>query len=405
MLTQVRKIKIDLAPGTIVSSQQMRRLCTTATDVTFPVGDTLTIPENLTKVIMTEVLGSIVLERYFLQWDGVSPREILPLYVKIYDRQEANVLLFQDGIAMARNMLRTDGTKKRSMFLRDSMFTALCDEAFCQDRVLYDLLQETRDLPEENIANDECTCLLRDGEKLNAGKPWDLSKSIDHPLMRQYCQREEEHGVSRLACAMMEGLYSWDRDLFRNPPAMHTMLDYFLPHTGVDYEPIAFDPLSRVCCREPVISLAMAIKRSGIPAPKSAKSYLAPTGTDRALFDKLTEYSSEILSLCVWLQALPLHEVMFSYTLPNRNDTGIRLSSFVMHHCEARTVRNYSIHPGIVDNVFSCWDSNICKKVVVMKTKEDECFIVWYGTDGMVRRLFIDLTVATLMSQAIISVE
>lgn len=102
MLTGVRRIPIRYEPGTVLDSSEKLQILSSmassdyvdAIDFAY-LGTPLKIAEDMYKVLAYEQYRDLLLERGFIQFKN---DELVPIYLKIYERDEAYVQYFRTGI-------------------------------------------------------------------------------------------------------------------------------------------------------------------------------------------------------------------------------------------------------------------------------------------------------------------
>lgn len=102
MLTGVRRIPIRYEPGTVLDSSEKLEILSTMASADYAdvvgfayLGTPLKIAEDMYKVLAYEQYHDLLLERGFIQFKNA---ELVPIYLKIYERDEAYVQYFRTGI-------------------------------------------------------------------------------------------------------------------------------------------------------------------------------------------------------------------------------------------------------------------------------------------------------------------
>ena len=411
MLTEIHAHPMRYLPGTHVSSSQGRDIAGILA-ISVPVGGDIIIPEGLTKLFTTERIGKLVIERCFFSVPTAGKKELFPIFIKIFDVGEAHILLIKEGIQCFMNFMNHES--KKVQFLNNVLFKCAMTELECIDRDLYSSLNDFYDSAQysEHLANDTSAAIVSHPSILSVGYPWDIGNVMSNSLQIEVRQRDTTahrtfanwmHELS-----LQVSLY-YDDDMVPNRhPLFMELIDKFAPKVGELYEPITFDQLTSTCMDEPTISTSTLLKSSGILAPASSKMLTEnPQGWKDEDYEKVTLFSSELLHLCVWVHQLPFYEFGLRYTLPIRDVvTGLVMTPSNMNIYYA-SLRNGFPPQGdlrdVLDRVLRYWDLSQYTAIDIVKTGRDELFLTFVGSNT--RRMYIDLTLTTLLSQSIVRID
>lgn len=407
MLTAVQILPIRYAAGTQLDSLQQRNVAGTSVDITIPVGSRIVIPEILDKVILTERLGEIVIDRFFLRIGRNDKKELIPIYVKIYDAGTAHVLIFKEGVEYIHNVLSRE--QKKVTFLKDALLQCVVCELEAIDSTLFSCVREFFDQPSLSslVSNDEVTFLYRpQDEHLLVGYPWNSANLISNSFSMYLLEREKGYS-QRFANHLFDlsiQLNIFDDDRCPTQHPLFTELEErFNPQIGDLYSQIAYDPLTQLCLREPQMSAQSILRRSGVLWPRNNLIISNnPFGWKEGSYEKVTAFSSELLQLCVWLHQLPFYELALTYTLPSRD----RVANITTHYASFRNRKQIRLthFDHDVNSVFQFWDNTIYSRVDLIKTGVDELFIHLHGPKNE-RKMYIDLGITTLLSQSVVRLD
>lgn len=411
MLTEIHKFPMRYSPGTQVSSLQGRDIVGILA-ISVPVGGSIIIPEELTKLFTTERIGKVVIERCFFSVPSAGKKILFPIFVKIFDAGEAHILLIKEGIQCFMNFLNHENKKVR--FLNDVLFKCAMAELECIDRELHSSLSNFYDSAQytEHLANDTSATIVSHPSILSVGYPWDTGNVMSDSLQIDVRQRDTTthktfanwmHELS-----LQISLY-YDDDMVPNRhPLIGELIDKFSPKVGELYEPMAFDELTSICMDEPTISTSTLLKSSGIVMPTSSKMLAEnPQNWKDGAYEKVTLFSSELLHLCVWAHQLPFYEFGLRYTLPKRDIVTRLVTTLSKLDFYYASLRNGYPPQGdlreVLDRVLRYWDLSQYTAIDMVKTGRDELFLTFVGSTT--RRLYIDLTLTTLLSQSIVRID
>ena len=405
MLVNVQVRPILYKPGTVMDSMQSRDIIGSTSQIRISVGASFVVPERMQKVIFTERFGDIYVDRVFLMLKNQeSSRRMFPLFIKIYDKGTAHVLLYRMGIATALDSLCQQ--EKPTGLVRDVNFAMVMEDVKHQDQDLLDTINERRGdhCTDGALVNDEATWIypIKDVHLVDP-YPWDSC----HTLIKELAMREQ-FKIARWSQYVASLLFELHvqiprvQDIFPHThPVWYEIDEIFNPRIGELYENIAFDRLTLLCLDEPELYGKTIIRRTGMLWPKhTLVNTLSenPFQWKEGEFEFVSCFSSEILQLCVWLHQLPFSELALSYTLPNWQ----RLAKYVVHNAVSRNgfkaqIRDFFTE---IQQIFRVWDSDEIEKIDIVMTSTDELFLRLH-TDSTVRNLYIDLTMSVLLSQSV----
>ena len=407
MLTEIQKHPVRYRPGETLSSLQGRDIVGVVA-ISVPVGGYFIIPENLQKIITTERFGHVFIDRCFLTLNG---RDLFPIFIKIYDAGEANVLLMKQGIQCFLNLINREG--KQVKFLNDVLFRCAVTEMECLDSGLYSVVADFyNSLPHSNnIANDTSASISCGLTDLSIGYPWDSGNMISDSLKIQLRlgdttqPRKLAHYLHDLS-VQVDLLFNDEVSLAKHP-LMGELIDRFVPKLGESYEDFAFDPLTDVSMKEPVLAQTTVLRTAGIFSPSKTGGLADnPDSWEKEGYEKVTRFSSELLHLCVWVHQLPFHELVFRYTLPKRDvvtNTTIPSNLSVLYSSLRNKFASMSDLKSVLDRVCLYWDLSKYTSIEIIKTKRDELFLTFFGVET--RRIYVDLVLTTLLSQSIVRID
>ena len=407
MLTEIQKQTIRYRPGTIVNSLQGRDVVGVLA-INVPVGGYFTVPENLQKIITTERMGHISIDRCFLTVNG---KDLFPIFIKIYDVGEANVLLLKQGIQCFFNFMNREG--KQVKFLNDVLFQCAITELECLDSSLAAIVSEFNDslLHVHALANDTSAAISCGLTDLSIGYPWDIGNSISDSLKIQLklgdttAPRNLAHYLHDLS-VQVDILFNDEVSISRHP-LMGELIDRFVPKLGESYENLAFDPLTDISMKESVLTPRTLMRTAGVYMPEKTGGLEAvPEKWEKDGYEKITQFSSELLHLCVWIHQLPFHELVFRYTLPKR-DSATRVTTpselTVLYSSLRNKFAPTNDFKSVLDRVCMYWDLSKYTHLEIIKTKKDELFLTFVGKES--RRVYVDLVLTTLLSQSIVRID
>ena len=381
-------------PGTILDSLQRRRVLTNTLGIAIPVGATIQIPENFRKLVFTQQMKDLAIDRYFIQF-GDRPHELIPVYLKIYDRDEATVLLLSEGInEFMRRCSQIPHTT--TTFLKDNLYSCMVAELESLDSTLADVVREYSDMPVESSAyifNDSAQILL-DKSKNDADYPWNLC-NVDSNSVVMILTEPERSSPQGIVNYLFDLYIQLDiNERFGHSVLYDALNTAFSPMFGDIYTEIALDTLTKNYVEEPCVSGQYVARNMGVLLP-SRVSY---TSFDLKGVTYIKEFSSSLLEFCVWLHELPLHEFAFTYILPSRD----RLEDLKWHRAIGRTSTPMDLRPIRADigQLTLSWTDKPFQQLSVVKTGGEELIIDLKGPNSH-KRLYIDLFFTTLLSQSL----
>lgn len=408
MLTDIQKHRVQHAAGTFLTSVQQRDLFGVL-GISLPVGAEIVVPDYLGKVFLTERIGKVVIDRCFFQLQSPGSRDLIPVYMKIYDAGTANVLLVRSGIEYLLNMLNFE--RKKVQFFKNVIFQSMMVELENIDSSLYSYVEDFGNSPQDmwHISNDEPSVLAQAPSILSHGYPWNTASMMPQTDAIRY-QLEDSTAHRRLS--------GWIHDLstqvnwyFENQtvhPLFIELEETFAPKIGELYEPMSFDPLTSVCFKEPVLSTSDVLKNAGVLFRKNeTRLETKPAGWKDGSWEMVTQFSSELLHLCAWLHQLPFYELALRYTLPTRM---IRFDSVmspgnldILYLSLRNNVPSDVSLAEDLNKILRYWDLSQYSAVEIVKTGRDELFLTFIGQTN--RRMYIDLALTTLLSQGITRID
>ena len=396
MLVNARRYPIAYPAGTVIDSEQTRCIRSTVVQCELAVGNSFMVPEHMEKVILTEGVGGVVLERYFLSLPTLTERCLIPIFVKVYDQDNSPILVFRQGIEHARHLLT--GKLDKLSFLKDFVFQCTMSEIDCLDHTLYDVLVSCFDAPGLNtdISNDATSLLNKGGAQRTLGYPWDTTAFISSPV-RAILEESIENTPKRVASDVHDLFLSVDLYDREDGSWMlyNAVSDYFKTIVGSTYENVAYDPLTLTCSTESEVDGKTIVRKAGSLWPRP----MAVSTINRKQCEMVTVFSSNLLQLCVWVHELPLTEFGFTYTLPLRGS----LEKLTWHYAKTYkscTILNKQEIQLQLAQITRFWNNDQFQQVGLYKTSADELLIVLSGSGGE-RRLYVDLTISTLVSQSL----
>ena len=380
--------------GTVVSSAQRRNLIGSGTSISIPVGETITIQEDMEKIITIEYFGDIRIERYFLRYYPLDENEFIPIYIKFIDRNGAHVHLIRSGIEYALNALAISPDKK-VRFLKTCLFEIVLEETYCLDRFLYETLRESCDKPShfQYLSEDSAVFIPDTNNRITY--PWNIV-NYDNEAFRIFIKEHEDNYVKHMSNALYD--LSVQVNLNEMNYNSHPISGWMDSVFGLDlgsYDRLAFDRLTDKSLREPALQVKDVYRDLGCLDTHRKFHIFRRYNYDEYI--PIEEFTSELMLLCVWLHNLPYTEIIFKYILLNRR-LG-REASFAasipigVSHVDIKSLEY------ILNNI---WSNLNIASITVMMNGLDEVFLEIEEESGEISKYYIDLFLTTLLSQSIV---
>lgn len=398
MIANVQELPLKHQPGDILDSAQTRLIHGENGIYRIPVGTRLTMPDHMHKIHIPERIGGIWVDRFFVNTEEKmgAASELIPVYMKVYDGDEAAVVIFLKGVTEARKAMG-DHTPCVTT-LKDNILDTVLDAVYDREDVVGSSIREyALYRPKLDITNDEVRAYSDEYYPGLAGYPWDLGNIASREMLFTILERQRNFPKR-----YVNDLEELDMDMRcmrgRGYPLRYELCDIFETYLPPQMHELGLDPVSKMCVQNSRIPLRELIAGQRIQ-PWLGRPTVALT--DGAEVKPIPAYSSEILCLCVWLHQCPFAELIFRTTLPNRN----RIESFRLISASART------HTGVdmalfqleLSDMLRTWDSDKYSELIVVKTATEELILELTGVNPKdSQRLYIDLFMTTLMSQALV---
>lgn len=400
MLVDIRELPTRYPGGTELTSAQSRNIKGRKIDITVPIGSTCIVPRWNKKILVTERYGNLLLDRCFLSGTESSrPSELIPVYMKVYEEEHANILLFIKGIKYALNLMN-DETEEVYPLCNTILKVAAEETANDNDDVSEALSEYVENHMTENVINDCVSGYSSWNDPKSAGYPWDIcnftSPSFLLQLIHQNAQEPQQiiHNLNEIYLST----FNWPG---KTNLMLEELKDRFNLLSCPTLERNGYDKLTKLCVRQPWINSRELFKHQA--CVRKAQS-LRPSfiiDTSKIEVEEITQFSTELLKLCVWLHQSLFREMSFRTILPN-GSTPARVKLY-----RVSTLSPYGVDlqefTYAVTHLFQSWDSQTYKEVVVTKTADDELWLELIGVDEKDNRcLYVDLFYTTLLSQALI---
>lgn len=362
MQKNIRTLPLRVEPGTVFNTETDHVLEGSEHSVPLQTGGKFIVPPSFAKVTASENLGPILLDRYFIRTDG---DELWPIYVKIHSPTSTKTVLLRDPVI---NVLNRDNTD--TMFLPDALIQFASDEA--------------------GLANGDMNFLLecmRDSGKLESEETCNAT-SFDAAAFRRIAN-------------------GWQNDVAEIPLFMfnssHPVEDQILQFKATDfggiYDSMAYDGFTRLCLDE-VLLTPQCLKQFGrCGIPKEVHLPPIPFTVDPKKIEVKMTLDDVLQKLVVWVNNLQFYEAILEYTLPIGDEDG---QLFIRWGTKRHTSQIISGDIDIrLEEILTPWIGKV-KKVWLAKTRNEELFLLLETTDGKQVVWYIDLVLATLLSQSVV---
>ena len=381
MLDNIRKVPVFYVPGTELNSEYSQ--CITGSEYLdrYKVGGKITIPEHMEKIIVSENLNGVILERYFLQTPSLSFREAYPIYVKIYDPSVAQVLLYASGISHLKQDLGAPDNQGR--FLKMRLLASALSELSMMDNIAYEAAYDWFCINQGDnnarIGNEQLAMPLGIRTAVNLGPQAGLF--TDARILQEAYAQQNGYGHS---------------DYFVNE-----LIERTRPDLPAAYENMAYDDLTHASMYEPVIdSRDIVANTSAVHNcfQPSIGSFGAESG-----FVKVTEFTPQLMSLCEILHGIPFLEWEFTYILLSKMHQGVIKISHA-HNPGGGEPYKYPIEAledklkVQLDNLLGSSDY---RRLEAAKNVNDELLLIFEKIDGSKEKYYIDLTMTAVLTQGL----
>lgn len=375
MLTGVRRVPILYEPGTILDSSDKLRIFTQDTVDYAYLGTPFKIAPDMFKVIAFEQLHNLLLERGFIQF---KKEELVPIYLKIYDRDRAYVLYYRAGIHEV--VSRCNCTDIPSEFVR--WFSA---------RKYFEIVGEEynwlSDYPTfADVLNDEwCTPGFRDSFD-SAGTHFSCFDGVEWQNLGYGVDHTRDIGL-KYTCSLDDADYD---------PCSED--DLLVPYTG-RYNEIAYDALTEYTVREVILEPTDMQRWCGNPEISINRAHV-----DLPIFDvkepvvRVTKFNADWLELCHYLQSIALPEFKLTFEVFNRSIVKIELTQDSRQLITPSTINAWMFD---LSSLLGSWENG---KYIIYKNAYDEVLIdACSSLYKSSRRLYyVDLMLAVILTRNII---
>ena len=384
MLTGVRRIPIRYEPGTVLDSSEKSEILFSMASADYEdvvdfayLGTPLKIAEDMYKVLAYEQYHDLLLERGFIQFKNA---ELVPIYLKIYERDEAYVQYFRTGIHEVISQCNCTDIPNQfaKCYTVNKYFEGLSEYNWLADSPSYD-----------TVFNDEdWQCFLGHGE--NIYQKFRVSWGCeDVEWIPAGVNLNGTHTVVLRCLSSMD-----DDSAMRYAPSGGEIS----PELG-RYANFAYDPFTVFSIQEIAMS-PKDIRRWGTnPAicGNRAPVELSPFKFDEPVI-RVKKYTSAWLELCHLLQLVALPEFKITIELYRDQPSTMELVQDSRKLIKGRRLDHLKLDLELILKSFGNG------KYIIYKNAYDEVFIDATFVDPTKIRgmLYVDLTLAVILTKSII---
>ena len=393
MLDAIREEECIIEPGTVLDSTVHFKIFGNDLLENCDVGDKITIPEHLTKIVTREKINDVPIERYFLR---LGTHDIAPIYLKIYD-DSTDVLVLTEGINHAREMLK--GSNIVTRFTRHKLLDMILGEMYYYDpyqivdiKDYYDLCARD-DLDNDSIALGHNSWLV--GVEHRPRTIQTASYDVTFiPVESLDLQRHAKY-LSDLSVVV---------NLYGNPdefnPLFNELYEFSRPHTGSRYGEFSFDDATELTAREGMLTSRDIGKYIG-NVPRGQLYSMLPNPAVKCYneYKPIINFSPALMTWLLYLHNLPAVELGFKFILSKR----IPIDCFLYQSIDGENDPS-KLKPDEINMLTRLIPEAFpgCSRVEVLKDALDNLYLVTVDMRGKeLNRWKIDLTIATLLTQCL----
>lgn len=410
MITDIRRIPIQYIRTGIVNSTTSAEIHGIKTDQHLIVGSKFKVPEKMEKILVTDRIADVMLERTFVWLPEYGDRALFPICVKIYEDEESNVLIFLRGV---EEFLHACGVQHDISFLNVAVWNSIVNDL----RLIYGnevdyFIRDMYDVPRlGDLINNDALPTGYGCESYPWGNCRYRSELLSARLQREMPPTTINIGTAAPAkniftTAIYQSALE-TADMWNGEVLYRAIEEITEPYFGDQYRELAYDTLTETCIFGETVDLRQIllhhsyVNRESRCLPRFDVAGICGNiknlDIDLGLGVPLT-LETEELEFCTWLHNLNAVEVSFKYILP-KGDTPDQL-----------IVSHYITHSRVVKDDRRSWKYALAKifrhfysgasEVEVHKNSYDECVVVFHlapGDIGLAK--YYDLTMATILSQ------
>ena len=399
MLTLLRRTPLKYQTSQILTSMQDGYVYSDEYMTLVHVGCSFKVPEHWSKLTIVERFGpDLVLEHNFLSLEDTDKYDpvLYPVSVKIYEGEDGRTLLFREGISGFLKDIGALPPNSQSRFVTTEIKTGLAIE-----------LAKESDYGTEDLMNYLVTTNESTGAAFNINRGYVLPCMKDDeyisktPFVDNSLSSHHTGIVADLRTSVVNlSEIALQRNHVRNHIYDWSPISYidetYDDEPGYECLRINYGALARSCMYAKNIRLSQALSCCGA-RDVSEQEYTRTTKLGD--FVPLTHFVSSIMNLILWVQHSPFLEMAIKYILPKRGTPeGFSISNAVLR---TSVKPDFSRIPADLHRLTQTWTPDVSSFELV-KVDTDELFLTINKNNGVTYKYYIDITIATVLTQELI---
>lgn len=413
VLTSIREIALRYPKDTVLNSQAPRTLFNTYGSTDIQCGAKIKLDQPIQKIATVENYPKYSVERFFLKFQHIA--EFIPIYVKITDIScTAKILLFRQGVDLARKLLKENKSKGQTSILLPILLSHhISTEIGLEDTILADTLSdEIGFLNLMTHSND----WANDGGGINdssAPYPWGQQGFLSDVLGVHFTAStpDEEIVVQNIDVdpikILFMNLYPAEDKKFFAPEFLDAVDDRYTPDYGTYFVP---DGITQMSIEQPEVSMHEMEKYLSFTTRGKEKSIKEnPWNWEEGTYVNVNNFGSKLMESCAWFHQLPLEEIYLVYKVPKELPLKV-VTTAELKFCRSRNnwiKKRYLNY--ILDNkatkALNAWEQPDTAEIHIVKTIDDGLYVKVINNKQEEQRYYIDLFFTTLLSHYVVTFE
>ena len=398
----------------VLSSLASRKLFNTYSSTDIQCGAKIKLDQPIQKIATVENYPEYSVERFFLKFQHIA--EFIPIYVKITDITfTAKILLFRQGIDLARQLLKENKSKSQTSILLPILLSHhISTEIGLEDAILADTFSdEIGFLNVMTHNNDWANDGGSIGDRYNSSPyPWGNQGFLSNVLGVHFTASspDEEIIVQNFnmdPTKIFMNLYPARDKKFFAADFLDAVDSQYTPDCGKYFVP---DGVTHMSIEQSEVSIRELEKYLTFTTRGKEKSIREnPWNWEEGTYVNVNNFGSKLMESCAWFHQLPLEEIYLVYKVPKE----LPLKAITTAELKFYRSRNNWIKKRylnyILDNkatsALSVWEKQDTTEIHIIKTIDDGLYVKVINNKQEEQRSYIDLFFTTLLSHYVVTFE